>query len=220
MELDFSSPYYVVVGQLSDNQQLCQERINPLLELLERVFSYYGQALLTVHRQQIIILVNRISRASLLSLLDKIQTKFNKMYQLQLNFGIGSLCYTEQETPQSFLHAKQVCEWIAFHQSVNEIRFFEDLDLGIVLPAIPSDQRTLYVKRILKSLTEEVHLFKKTLACFSKNNGSIKNCSEELFIHKNTLQYRLNKFHSLTGYTPRNYDDYHILKLAFLLVQT
>ncbi|HEN2134384.1 TPA: sugar diacid utilization regulator, partial [Enterococcus faecium] len=108
MELDFSSPYYVVVGQLSDNQQLCQERINPLLELLERVFSYYGQALLTVHRQQIIILVNRISRASLLSLLDKIQTKFNKMYQLQLNFGIGSLCYTEQETPQSFLHAKQV----------------------------------------------------------------------------------------------------------------
>ena len=52
---------------------------------------------------------------------------------------------------------------------------FEDLDLGIVLPAIPSDQRTLYVKRILKSLTEEeVHLFKKTLACFSKNNGSIK----------------------------------------------
>ena len=62
---------------------------------------------------------------------------------------------------------------------------FEDLDLGIVLPAIPSDQRTLYVKRILKSLTEEeVHLFKKTLACFSKNNGSIKNCSEELFIHK------------------------------------
>ncbi|HFU2084932.1 TPA: sugar diacid utilization regulator, partial [Enterococcus faecium] len=147
------------MGQLSDNQQLCQERINPLLELLERVFSYYGQALLTVHRQQIIILVNRISRASLLSLLDKIQTKFNKMYQLQLNFGIGSLCYTEQETPQSFLHAKQVCEWIAFHQSVNEIRFFEDLDLGIVLPAIPSDQRTLYVKRILKSLTEEeVHL--------------------------------------------------------------
>nr|WP_230857968.1 MULTISPECIES: helix-turn-helix domain-containing protein [Enterococcus] len=69
----------------------------------------------------------------------------------------------------------------------------------------------------MKSLTEEeVHLFKKTLACFSKNNGSIKNCSEELFIHKNTLQYRLNKFHSLTGYTPRNYDDYHILKLAFL----
>nr|WP_245169601.1 helix-turn-helix domain-containing protein [Enterococcus faecium] len=58
------------------------------------------------------------------------------------------------------------------------------------------------------------------MPCFSKNNGSIKNCSEELFIHKNTLQYRLNKFHSLTGYTPRNYDDYHILKLAFLLVQT
>ena len=103
---------------------------------------------------------------------------------------------------------------------MNEIRFFEDLDLGILLPAIPSGQRSLYVKRILKSLTKEkVHLFKKTLTCFSKNNGSIKKCAEELFIHKNTLQYRLNKLHSLTGYNPRNYDDYLILKLAFLLIQ-
>ncbi|UBX38311.1 helix-turn-helix domain-containing protein [Enterococcus lactis] len=38
-------------------------------------------------------------------------------------------------------------------------------------------------------------------------------------VHKNTLQYRLNKLHSLTGYNPRNYDDYLILKLAFLLIQ-
>lgn len=220
IELDFSSPYYVVVGQLPDNQELYQEQITPLLELLERVFSYYSQALFTVHRQQIIILVNRISRALLISLLDKVQTNFDKSYQLQLNFGIGSLCYTEQETPQSFLHAQHACEWITFHQSVNEIRFFEDLDLGILLPAIPSGQRSLYVNRILKSLTEEeVHLFKKTLTCFSKNNGSIKKCAEELFIHKNTLQYRLNKLHSLTGYNPRNYDDYLILKLAFLLIQ-
>ena len=156
----------------------------------------------------------------MISLLDKVQTNFDKSYQLQLNFGIGSLCYTEQETPQSFLHAQHACEWITFHQSVNEIRFFEDLDLGILLPAIPSGQRSLYVNRILKSLTEEeVHLFKKTLTCFSKNNGSIKKCAEELFIHKNTLQYRLNKLHSLTGYNPRNYDDYLILKLAFLLIQ-
>ena len=123
IELDFSSPYYVVVGQLPDNQELYQEQITPLLELLERVFSYYSQALFTVHRQQIIILVNRISRALLISLLDKVQTNFDKSYQLQLNFGIGSLCYTEQETPQSFLHAQHACEWITFHQSVNEIRF-------------------------------------------------------------------------------------------------
>ena len=61
---------------------------------------------------------------------------------------------------------------------------FEDLDLGILLPAIPSGQRSLYVTRILKSLTEEeVHLFKKTLTCFSKNNGSIKNVQKNyLFI--------------------------------------
>ena len=52
---------------------------------------------------------------------------------------------------------------------------------------------------------------------FSKNNGSIQKCADELFIHKNTLQYRLNKIRDLTGFSPRNYNDFVVLKIAFLL---
>ncbi|WP_419773134.1 helix-turn-helix domain-containing protein [Helcococcus kunzii] len=41
--------------------------------------------------------------------------------------------------------------------------------------------------------------------------------SKTLFIHKNTLQYKLNKLEKLTGYNPRTLDDFVVLKLAFLL---
>ena len=47
---------------------------------------------------------------------------------------------------------------------------------------------------------------------YVKNNGSISKISEELFIHKNTLQYRLSKMKLLTGYDPR------ILEEAVLLI--
>lgn len=36
-------------------------------------------------------------------------------------------------------------------------------------------------------------------------------------MHKNSVQYRLDRLHELTGYNPRNLDDYVILRLAFLL---
>lgn len=36
-------------------------------------------------------------------------------------------------------------------------------------------------------------------------------------MHKNTLQYQLNKIEKLTGYNPRNLKDFTILDIAFAL---
>jgi len=55
------------------------------------------------------------------------------------------------------------------------------------------------------------------LMVFSRNNGSINATSEELFVHKNTLQYRLKKVKEITGYDPRKLRDFTILYLAILL---
>lgn len=55
------------------------------------------------------------------------------------------------------------------------------------------------------------------LIVFSKNDGSINLTSKELYIHKNTLQYRLKKIKELTGYDPRKLRDFSILYIATLL---
>ncbi|HEO7195325.1 helix-turn-helix domain-containing protein, partial [Streptococcus agalactiae] len=39
-------------------------------------------------------------------------------------------------------------------------------------------------------------------------------CSQELFIHKNTVQYRLNKIYESTQLNPRNFKDATLLYLA------
>ena len=42
-------------------------------------------------------------------------------------------------------------------------------------------------------------------------------CADELYLHKNTLQNRLNKIAEKTGYNPRKLSDFTVLALAFKL---
>ena len=48
-----------------------------------------------------------------------------------------------------------------------------------------------------------------------KNQGNISSTAKELFMHRNTLQYRLEKFHDQTGLSLKSMDD---LVLSYLLV--
>jgi carbohydrate diacid regulator len=65
--------------------------------------------------------------------------------------------------------------------------------------------------------SEEIEDYQELLQTFVKNNGSIKKTSEEYYIHKNTLQYRLNKLKDITGYDPRTIEGIVVLYIAFLI---
>ena len=96
--------------------------------------------------------------------------------------------------------------------------FYSDLDLGILLPNIGQEKIVEFTEKVLGSIDEkEFKSFYEIFNIYKKNNGSIKNASAELFMHKNTLQYQLNKIEKLTGYDPRNLKDFSTLDLAFTL---
>ena len=54
------------------------------------------------------------------------------------------------------------------------------------------------------------HLLKVYFDC----NFSLKKTCEQLFVHKNTVQYQLDKIYRNCGYNPRNFKDAVILYLA------
>lgn len=76
---------------------------------------------------------------------------------------------------------------------------------------------------------DELHLFKEwfsifdedkelllTIKTFIENNGHSTNTAKQLFIHRNTLQYRLDKFTEKTGFDLKNYHSYITTYLACL----
>jgi carbohydrate diacid regulator len=64
---------------------------------------------------------------------------------------------------------------------------------------------------------EEVLESEKLILGYIANNGSLNKTSEQLFIHKNTLQYRLNRIEQTTGLNPRNLEDLIKLYIAIQL---
>ena len=57
----------------------------------------------------------------------------------------------------------------------------------------------------------------KTIDVFLKSGLNITDASKNLYVHRNTLIYRLDKIEKYTGYDIRNFNEAMIFKIAFLL---
>ncbi len=97
--------------------------------------------------------------------------------------------------------------------SINSYVYLED---EYLLKTTDQTAIQLLLDKVMANLTsDEIETYQKFLTVYEKHNGGINKMAEELFIHKNTVQYRLDKIYEKTGYNPREPKDYYLLKLAF-----
>lgn len=91
---------------------------------------------------------------------------------------------------------------------------FEDLDLEILLGSVTDHARFAFLDRVTASLEEGD---RDLLSAYFGHDRSLKETCEALFIHKNTLQYRLKRIAEKTGYDPRAFRDAAVLYAALKL---
>ena len=68
----------------------------------------------------------------------------------------------------------------------------------------------------LLALNDNDGVLRETLKVLIEENGELNNVSNRLFIHRNTIRYRLNKIYKITNKNPRNYTDLFWLYSAML----
>lgn len=59
----------------------------------------------------------------------------------------------------------------------------------------------------LIALNDKEGVLRETLKVLIEENGELNNVSSRLFIHRNTIRYRLNNIYKITNRNPRNYID-------------
>lgn len=129
----------------------------------------------------------------------------------EYSIGIGSI-KTLDELGKSFAHAKLALKY-ALEREVAVCEYTK-LDLEMVIENIDVHIRKDYTEKLIGDLSEEEISLLRT---YYNNNLSLKKTAEELYIHKNTLQYRLEKISDITGLNPRGYHDSVKLYIALLL---
>ncbi|MBK2402536.1 MULTISPECIES: helix-turn-helix domain-containing protein [Erysipelothrix] len=105
-------------------------------------------------------------------------------------------------------------ETLLFHKSGYPARInnFSNTYLqAYVTPHIRSSSIGSSMRQLILSQDDMV----ETIICMWEHEGNVTSSAQALFIHRNTLNYRIDKFHELTGLSLRHLDD---LLLAYLLV--
>ncbi|WP_078408900.1 CdaR family transcriptional regulator [Priestia abyssalis] len=130
---------------------------------------------------------------------------------ISCSIGIGSIGALE-ELATSYKHAKLALKYALSKQVF--VCEYASLDLEMIMESMHPHIREEYITKLIGELSEEEITLLHT---YYKYNLSLKKTAAELFIHKNTLQYRLEKIAKKTKVNPRDYHDSVKLYIALLL---
>lgn len=92
----------------------------------------------------------------------------------------------------------------------------EELDLEILMGDLSEHAVQHFLDKVTSKLSEDDQ---KLLTVYFENGLSLKVVSDKLFLHKNTIQYRLNRISELTGYNPRVFKQAVVLYMGLLLTR-
>lgn len=130
----------------------------------------------------------------------------------KLKMAVGKSCPVFQLSDSCSTGAaalKSIASSAARHYAV-----FDDLTLELILASVDEGCRTEYLHKTLDSLDgEDISL----LSAYFEEDMSLGHTSSRLFLHKNTLQYKLDRIYKKCGLNPRKFRDAAVLYLALKL---
>ena len=137
--------------------------------------------------------------------------KLSENYRNVLEIGIGNAA-TVERCAQSFECAKAALRCAT---EEDNLVCYDNLDYELLLADTSEEIRSQYRNKVLGTLTDEE---KELLQVYFAKEMSLQDTSEALFIHKNSLQYKLNRIAERSGYNPRKFTDAVVLYSALKLL--
>ena len=123
--------------------------------------------------------------------------------------GIGEVKHALSKMGESYLEAKRAMEVGHIFSSEQTIHVFRSLMLERFLMNVPREESRhyhalLFNRKTAKLFNDEML---QTIEMFFRKDLNLSDTARQLFIHRNTLVYRLDKVQRQTGLDLRHFDD-------------
>ena len=133
--------------------------------------------------------------------------------------GIGTVAEHLRTLADSYKEAQTAIEVGKVFDTEKSIMHYENLGIGRLIYQLPTTLCEIFLSEVFKksaidSLDQET-LF--TINKFFENNLNVSETSRKLFVHRNTLVYRLEKIKKLTGLDLRQFDHAIVFKVALMV---
>lgn len=155
--------------------------------------------------------------------LEKIAVSMEETLKNELRIktvvGIGTVAEHLRELADSYKEAQTAIEVGKVFDTEKSIMHYENLGIGRLIYQLPTTLCEIFLSEVFKknsidSLDQET-LF--TINKFFENNLNVSETSRKLFVHRNTLVYRLEKIKKLTGLDLRQFDHAIVFKVALMV---
>ena len=157
--------------------------------------------------------------ANLTKLAASVCDTINSELLIKAVAGIGSIVGYVKDLANSFKEAQVALDVGRVFDTEKPVVHYENLGIGRLIYQLPTTMCEMYLSEVFKKDTIEM-LDQETLSTIQKffeNNLNVSETSRKLFVHRNTLVYRLEKIKKTTGLDLREFDHAIIFKVALMV---
>lgn len=160
-----------------------------------------------------------VTQSALKALCESILDMLSKRYGAIAVVGIGTVVNNVQDLPTSFKEAELALEVATVFFTDENVISYYNLGIARLVYQLPKTLCEMFLKEVFRhgsvdSLDNET-LF--TIQKFFENNLNVSETSRKLFVHRNTLVYRLEKIKKLTGLDLRDFEDAVVFRVAMMV---
>ena len=148
-----------------------------------------------------------------------VETALHDELGIRCVIGVSTTANHLRELADRYKEAQVAIDVGRVFEADKSIINYENLGLGRIIYQLPTTLCEMFLNEVFKknpieTLDEDTL---ETINRFFENNLNVSETSRKLYVHRNTLVYRLEKIKKLTGLDLREFDHAIVFKVAMMV---
>lgn len=200
------------------------EKDGIVTELLKGMFTSHAGDYITAVDESSVILIKALEPGytdeSLMNVAETIVSLMNSEAMLDVKVSYGTVVQELKDVSKSYKEAKMALDVGKIFYVEKKTIAYSTLGIGRLIYQLPVNLCKMFIEEIFGDnvpydLDEETLV---TINKFFENNLNVSETSRQLFVHRNTLVYRIEKIQKSMGLDLRSFDDALTFKIALMVV--
>jgi carbohydrate diacid regulator len=195
------------------------------LETVRSLFAGKTKDFITAVDEKNIILVKELKQNEVYEDMNKtakvILDMLNTEAMTKVHVAFGTIIHEIKDVSRSYKEAKMALDVGKIFYADRNVVAYSNLGIGRLIYQLPMPLCKMFIKEIFEGKSPD-KFDDETLATINKffeNSLNVSETSRQLYIHRNTLVYRLDKLEKSTGLDLRIFDDAITFKIALMVVK-
>ena len=201
------------------------EKDSNALETVKGLFAGKSRDFITQVDEKNIILVKELKEEEGYEDMEKtanvILDMLNTEAMISVHVSVGTIVNEIKDVSRSYKEAKMALDVGKIFYSDQNVIAYSSLGIGRLIYQLPMPLCKMFIGEIFGENTPD-DFDDETIATINKffeNSLNVSETSRQLYIHRNTLVYRLDKLEKSTGLDLRVFDDAITFKIALMVVK-